>query len=82
MVSSICWAKRGCDEELWSRCPHAIASVDGVCPAECYYTVCYRQQRRVTSNFDLLLDSGINRAAAIKENCLNCEFFLKNAPRF
>ena len=64
-----------------SRCPHATSSIDGVCPAECCYTVCQLQQRKVTSDFSLLLDPAVDRLKAIKENCLNCEFFLKNAPR-
>ncbi|MDR2587576.1 MAG: hypothetical protein LBC23_04880 [Coriobacteriales bacterium] len=80
-AATVCWSLRGCDEEMWSRCPHAIASVDGVCPAECYYTICQRNQRQLTSDINLLLDSSVDRRAAIKENCLNCAFFLKNAPR-
>jgi hypothetical protein len=80
MSGAVCWKQRGCDVEMWSRCPHAIASTDGVCPAECYYTVCSRSQRQVTSDFDLLLDPTVDRSAAIKENCLNCAFFLKHAP--
>jgi hypothetical protein len=66
---------------MWSRCPHATSSVDGVCPAECCYTACQRPQRQLTASIDLLLDCTVNRSAAIKENCLNCAFFLKNAPR-
>jgi hypothetical protein len=81
MSTAVCWGQRGCDEEMWSRCPHAIASVDGVCPAECYYTICQRQQRQVTADIDYLLDPQVDRGQAIKENCLNCLFFLKNAPR-
>jgi hypothetical protein len=76
-----CWSLRGCDEEMWSRCPHAIASADGVCPAECCYTYCERSQRQLTSDMNLLLDPYVDRRTAIKENCLNCAFFLKNAPR-
>lgn len=79
--TTVCWSRRGCDEEMWSRCPHATASVDGVCPAECYYTACQRDQRKLTSDMDLLLDPQVDRRAAIKENCLNCSFFLRNAPR-
>jgi hypothetical protein len=76
-----CWRQRGCDEEMWSRCPHAVASVDGVCPAECCYTRCERPQRQVTSELDLLLDPTVDRGMAVKENCLNCAFFLKNVSR-
>jgi hypothetical protein len=81
MSAAVCWSQRGCDEEMWSRCPHAIASTDGVCPAECYYTNCHRRQRKLTSDIGLLLDPSVDRSRAIKENCRNCAFFLTNAPR-
>ncbi|MDR1015572.1 MAG: hypothetical protein LBL86_11455 [Coriobacteriales bacterium] len=81
MSATFCWQQRGCDEEMWSRCPHATSSEDGVCVAECFYTACQRTQRRVTADFALLLDPAVDRTAAVKENCLNCAFFLQNAPR-
>jgi hypothetical protein len=81
MSALSCWSVRGCDEEMWSRCPHAVSSVDGVCPAECCYTVCQRRQHQLTTSIDLLLDPTVDRFAAIKENCHNCAFFLTNAPR-
>jgi hypothetical protein len=81
MSTSRCWQQRGCDEEMWARCPHATSSVDGVCVAECCYTNCQRPQREVTSDFMLLLDPTLDRTAAIKENCLNCTYFIQNAPR-
>ena len=76
-----CWEKRGCDEEMWSRCPHATSSDDGVCVAECYYTTCFNEQREIATDIALLLDPTVDRTQAIKENCRNCVFFLKNAPR-
>ena len=78
---SVCWAERGCDEELASRCPHAISSTDGLCVANCFYTVCHKSQHKIATAFDLLLDETVDRSAAIKESCTFCEFFLKNAPR-
>jgi len=77
-----CWEQRGCDEEMSSLCPHAVASHDKLCPAECCYTNCLHPQRRLTSDLDLLLDIRVDRRAAVKANCLNCEFFLRNAPKF
>ena len=76
-----CWQQRGCDDEMSSACPHAVASIDGICPAECCYTACQRGQRQISSDIDLLLDPEVDRRVAIKENCLNCAFFLRNAPR-
>ncbi|MDR0350387.1 MAG: hypothetical protein LBH64_02405 [Coriobacteriales bacterium] len=81
MSTASCWQERGCDAEMASRCPHATSSADGLCVAECAYTACQRGQRKVTANFMLLLDPSVDRTAAIKENCLNCVFFLQNAPR-
>jgi len=78
---SACWEERGCDEELASRCPHAISSTDGLCVADCYYATCDRPQFKVATSFDLLLDATVDRSAAIKETCTFCEFFLTKAPR-
>ncbi len=77
----VCWEERGCDEEMESYCPHAFASDDGVCPAECNYTFCTREQHVRATSIDLLLDATVDRTAAVKESCRFCEFFLKNGPR-
>ena len=76
-----CWEQRACDDEMSSVCPFAVASFDKVCPAKCYFTNCKLPQRTLTSSFELILDLSVDRSVAIKENCLNCEYFLKNAPR-
>ncbi|MDR1713925.1 MAG: hypothetical protein LBR39_07225 [Coriobacteriales bacterium] len=78
---SKCWEQRGCDEEMWSSCPHAIASDDGICVADCYFALCDNPQRKVTADPALVFDPVVNRAAAIKEICWHCEFFLRHAPR-
>ncbi|MDR3316219.1 MAG: hypothetical protein LBS98_07070 [Coriobacteriales bacterium] len=78
---ALCWEQRGCDEEMSSTCPHATASDDLVCVADCYYAQCSNPQRKVTSNIDLVLDPTVDRRAAIKELCRHCEFFLKQGPR-
>ncbi|MDR2036208.1 MAG: hypothetical protein LBP91_06030 [Coriobacteriales bacterium] len=76
-----CWQKRGCDDEMASRCPHAVLSADGVCPISCYFANCGFPQRKYASNLDLLLDATVDRSAAIKEPCTYCEHFLTNGPR-
>jgi hypothetical protein len=76
-----CWQERGCDEEMWSRCPHATASSDGVCVAECCYTRCDRPQHKTTVALDLFLDPTLDRSAACKQTCTFCEYFLVNGPR-
>lgn len=76
-----CWQQRGCDEEMASRCPHAISSTDGLCVAGCYFANCGRPQHKHASNLDLLLDPSVDRSVAIKEPCTSCEFFLVNGPR-
>ena len=76
-----CWEARGCDDEMASRCPHAISSTDGLCVAGCYYTRCSRPQHKTATSFDLLLDATVDRGTAVMETCTFCEFFLENAPR-
>jgi len=78
---SACWEQRGCDEEMWSRCPHATSSEDGVCVADCYYTNCDKPQHKTATSFELLLDATVDRRTAIKETCTFCEFFLTSGPR-
>lgn len=75
-----CWAARGCDDELQSRCPHAIDPTEK-CPSECFYSKCHRPTRKATSDPDLIFSPDIDRDAAAKENCVYCEFFLTNGPR-
>jgi hypothetical protein len=63
-----------------SRCPHAIASTDGVCPADCCYTACDKPQHELAIGIDML-DPTVDYTAAVKETCRFCKFFIKNAPR-
>ena len=80
MAGLTCWSQRGCDEELWSRCPHAVSSTDGLCPAQCNYTQCFRPEHVLATGLDLL-DAQVDRAATVKEACWYCEFFIKHGPR-
>lgn len=73
-----CWETRGCDEEMMSRCPHNIGRVP--CPADCLSTHCARPQHRLLGALDALDHPEVDRAAAIKEVCLFCGFFLENGP--
>ena len=77
MSSPRCYEMRGCDEELWSRCPHAVASVDGMCPLQCNFTNCRRPERRMLTGLDLLSPS-IDRSLTVKEVCWYCRYFLEN----
>jgi len=73
--------RRGCDPEMWERCPHAVPGVFSPCPADCCYTACDKPQHKVATDLDILLDPNVDRRAAMKEQCMFCEFFLTTAPR-
>lgn len=75
-----CWATRGCDEELQSRCPHAIDPTEK-CPSGCFYAQCQRPTRKTTGDPELVFNPEIDRDAAAKESCTYCEFFLTKGPR-
>ncbi|MDI6900146.1 MAG: hypothetical protein QMC79_00450 [Anaerosomatales bacterium] len=74
-----CWSDRGCDDEMRSRCPHAIDPTER-CPASCRFADCERPTRSVASPL-LLLDPDVDRTATMKETCVSCAFFLENGPR-
>jgi hypothetical protein len=78
-----CWEMRGCDEEMWSRCPHNGDAKDiySPCPADCFYADCVRSNREVATDFNILLDPLVDRTVAKKECCTFCSFFLTHAPR-
>jgi hypothetical protein len=78
MTKQRCWQIRGCDEELWSRCPHAVASTDGLCPLQCNYSQCSAPQHELAVGLDLL-DTTANRSLAVKETCWYCRYFIENA---
>ena len=73
-----CWEKRGCDEEMQATCPHNIPTEP--CPAECRYAVCTRPTHVVTTDFNLIFRTDLDRSASIKDVCRFCEFFLSNGP--
>ena len=73
-----CWEKRGCDEEMMSRCPHNAPGEP--CPADCHFAACQRATHVVATDFDLLLNPERVYEAAVKEICRFCEHFLKNGP--
>lgn len=75
-----CWEQRGCDEEMQADCPHAIDFEDR-CPAKCNFSLCDRPTNSPTTDPELVFSNEVDRSAAIKEVCWQCEFFLKNGPR-
>ena len=75
-----CWSNRGCDEEMRSRCPHAIDPAEQ-CPISCHYASCDRPTHRATGDPALVFDPTIDRRAAAKETCTGCVYFLTNGPR-
>ncbi len=75
---TMCWERRGCDEEMMSRCPHNVPGEP--CPADCHFAACSRSTHVVATDFDLLLNPERDYEAAIKEICRFCEHFLKNGP--
>lgn len=76
-----CWTQRGCDEEMWSTCPHAVSDWD-MCPARCAFSVCDRPTHEKTFDPEILFDPSVDRMKAIKENCTFCTFFLTHGPRY
>ena len=44
-----CWERRGCDEEMMSRCPHNIPGEP--CPADCRFAACTRSTHEVCQHF-------------------------------
>lgn len=74
-----CWELRGCDDEMMADCPHFLPGER--CPAKCAFAQCDRPSHRVTGDPALVFDPTADRAAAIKETCLYCAFFLEHGPR-
>lgn len=74
-----CWERRGCDDEMMSRCPHN--SPGEMCGSRCVFAQCDRPTHEVTSDPMLIFDPWVDRAAAMKEQCTFCTFFLTNGPR-
>lgn len=75
-----CWSNRGCDDEMQSRCPHAIDPTEQ-CPLSCMFAKCDRPTHATTGNPDLIFDPTVDRSKAAKEICTACAFFLTSGPR-
>lgn len=75
---SFCWEKRGCDDEMQSRCPHNTPGEP--CPADCHFAACQRETHVVATDLNVLLNPERNYEAAIKQVCRFCEFFLVRGP--
>ena len=73
-----CWERRGCDEEMMSRCPHNIPGEP--CPADCRFAACTRSTHEVCQDFNKLLNPERDYDAAVKEVCRFCEHFLEHGP--
>ncbi len=73
-----CWERRGCDEEMMSRCPHNTPGEP--CPADCHYAACDRPTHVVATDFAVLLNPERYFDAAVKEVCGFCEHFLEHGP--
>lgn len=82
-----CWETRGCygitglKGYLCEECPHGRIDCYSPCTIECQFAQCDRPQHKVATDFNLLLDTTVDRSAAIKEGCRVCEFFLTHGPR-
>ncbi len=82
-----CWEHRGCEgivglnDELSQECPHGRTDCYSPCTIECQFAQCRNPWHKVATDFNLLLDTTVDRSAAIKEGCRACEFFLKYGPR-
>lgn len=75
-----CWQTRGCDDEMQSNCPHSVDFKDN-CPTKCAFAACSSAANVLTTDPVLIFDPSVDRTEAIKDGCMFCEFFLKNAPR-
>lgn len=76
---AFCWEKRGCDEEMLSRCPHNTPGER--CPADCHFAACFRETHHVSSDPALIFRVDLDRETCMKDICQFCEFFLTHAPR-
>jgi hypothetical protein len=75
-----CWELRGCDEEMQRDCAHPNELGDR-CPTKCAFAACERKSHELAMDPELLFDPEVDRSVAIREECLGCAFFLRNAPR-
>jgi hypothetical protein len=75
-----CWEQRGCDEEMQAECPHS-AVIEDNCPNKCAFAMCDRPTYRVTIDPAMIFSTDADRAAAIKDCCLTCQFFFEHGPK-
>lgn len=73
-----CWAQRGCDDEMQSRCPHNVPGEP--CPADCHFAACSRPTHAVCEDVVKILNPTLDYDASVKEVCRICDFFLSNGP--
>lgn len=73
-----CWERRGCDEEMMSRCPHNIPGEP--CPADCHFAACHRAIHEVCQDFAILLNPQRDYEQAVREVCRFCVHFLTLGP--
>lgn len=77
---AVCWAMRGCDDEMQADCPHATVIGDR-CPSKCAFAACDRPTFELTTDPELVFSTEVDRDAAIRDVCLYCAFFIRNGPR-
>jgi hypothetical protein len=74
-----CWNERGCDPEMWERCPHNLGK--DYCPVECKFAQCDRPQRETVYGMAILDNPDVDRSQAVKEVCRSCKFFITHGPK-
>ena len=62
-----CWERRGCDEEMMSRCPHNTPGER--CPADCHFAACHRPTHHVTMDPALIFRVDLDREHCMKDIC-------------
>lgn len=73
-----CWEERGCKGSMSTNCPH---DATGICPRNCINTICDNPWHETADAMEMLDAYDVDFGVARKENCHNCRFFLRNAPR-
>ena len=58
-----CWERRGCDEEMMSRCPHNIPGEP--CPADCRFAAYTPDGRLVCAMNDMDADTNRDRKSVV-----------------
>ncbi len=82
-----CWEHRGCEGltglkgKLSEECPHGRTDCYSPCTIECQFAQCSNPWHKVATDFNLLLDTTVDRSAVMKEGCRSCAYFLTYGPR-